>query len=160
MNKRIVLVKLKCYSYFVFEKNKFINEIEDNMIPINNDHLNIQNIEGSKEDFGEKEPNRKEHLNNEFVDCVQELIEYFRKKFIIFFMISIPVMFFEWCIISSFCSVYKNSQIEFFISILVGYLFANIYAFIYCFIPSSLRYFALKNNSSLLFTIAEVTKII
>ena len=163
LNKRIILVKLKCYSYFIFEKNKVSNDELDGITPINNNENNqiiLQNNDNNNEKFGEKQIYQRDNLNNEFIDNVQELIDYFQKKFFLFFGISIIVMFFEWCVVSSFCSVYKNSQIEFFASILVGYLFANIYAFIYCFIPTALRYFALKKNSDLLFKIAEVAKII
>ena len=163
LNKRIILVKLKCYSYFIFEKNKVSNDELDGITPINNNENNqiiLQNNDNNNEKFVEKQINQRDNLNNEFIDNVQELIDNFTKKFFLFFGISILVMFFEWCVVSSFCSVYKNSQIEFFASVLVGYLFANIYAFIYCFIPTALRYYALKKNSDLLFKIAEVAKII
>ena len=161
MNKRIVIVKLKCYSYFALEKNKVNYDEQEGVIPINNNNpMIVQNYENSNDKIEGKETRQRDQLNNEFIVYVQELIDFFKKKFFLFFGASIPVMFFEWCVVSSFCSVYKNSQIEFFASILVGYLFANIYAFIYCFIPTALRYYALKKNSSLLFTIAEVAKII
>jgi hypothetical protein len=163
LNKRIILVKLKCYSYFIFEKNKVSNDELDGITPINNNENNqiiLQNNDNNNEKFGEKQIYQRDNLNNEFIDNVQELIDYFQKKVFLFFGISILVMFFEWCVVSSFCSVYKNSQIEFFASVLVGYLFANIYAFVYCFIPTALRYYALKKNSDLLFKIAEVAKII
>ena len=134
MNEKIINVKLKSYFYYVNEKNKY------------NSDNNLQDT--------------KDYLNNEFIGFVQDLMNYLKKKFLIFSICSLFVVFFEWCLVSSFCSVYKNSEIEFFTSILVCYLFANLYAFIYCFIPTALRYYALKKNSSLLFTIAEVAKII
>ena len=122
--------------------------------------ISIRSNEDIKNNNTGRDKNKKENLNNEFIGFVQDLIDSLKLKFLIFFTASILVMFFEWCVISSFCSVYKNSQIEYFISIIICYLFSNIYAFIYCFIPSSLRYFALKMNSSLLFKIAEIAKLI
>ena len=149
MNKKIVMVKLKSYSYFVQEKNKYNKNLQDEI-------ENEKNIKFNNENKDDK----KENLNNEFIGFVQDLLNYLKKSFLIFSIVSIFVLFFEWCLVSSFCSVYKNSQIEFFISVLVCYLFSNIYAFIYCFIPAIFRYFAVKNNSSLLFIVAEITKVI
>ena len=148
MNKKIVIVKLKSYSYFVQEKNNYNKNLQDE-------------VESEKKiKFNENKIDKKENLNNEFIGFVQDLLNYLKKSFLIFSVVSIFVLFFEWCLISSFCSVYKNSQIEFFLSVLVCYLFSNIYAFIYCFNPAIFRYYAIKNNSSLLFTVAEITKII
>ena len=160
MNKRIILVKLKCYSYFVFEKNKVNGDEQEDMIIPKNAQINFKKNVDSKINFTEKDSDRKEKLNDEFIVFVKELLDFFKTKFVIFFIISIFIMLLEWCVISSFCSVYKNSQIEFFISIIICYLFSNIIAFIYCFIPSVFRYYAIKKNSSLLFIFAEITKII
>ena len=156
LNKKIILVKLKSYSYFIFEKDKVnqINALDGEGM------ISIRSNEDFKNNNTDRDKNKKEKLNNEFIGFIQDLIDSLKLKFLIFFIASILVMFFEWCVISSFCSVYKNSQIEYFISIIICYLFSNIYAFIYCFIPSSLRYFALKMNSSLLFKIAEIAKLI
>ena len=146
MNEKIINVKLKIYSYYVNEKNKYNS---DTNIKLNIDDNNNNNLQDTKD-----------YLNNEFIGFVQDLINNLKKKFLIFSICSLFVVFFEWCLVSSFCSVYKNSQIEFFTSILVCYLFANLYAFFYCFIPTIFRYYALKMNSILVFKIAEITKII
>ena len=156
LHQKIVIVKQKCYSYFIFEKDKVSNNESDNVLVKHNSH----NVINSNMNFGQNEQNKKDILNNEFRGFIQEFSNYFKKKFLIFFIISIPVLFFEWMVVSSFCSVYKNSQIDFFASILVCYLFSNIYSFIYCFIPSFLRLCAIKSNSGLLFKIAEVAKMI
>ena len=145
MNEKIINVKLKSYSYYVNEKNKYNSDTNIKL----NINENINNLQDTKD-----------YLNNEFIGFVQDLIFYLKKKFLIFSICSLFAVFFEWCLVSSFCSVYKNSQIEFFASILVCYLFANLYAFIYCFIPTIFRYYALKMNSALVFKIAEITKII
>ena len=167
MNKQIIEVKLKCYSFFILEKNKL--QLNNKQISNNdkeaftniknvddNGNLDIQISELNNKNYKDK----KKYLNNEFIYCVQDLIDVFKKKLFIFFGLSILVIFFEWCVVASFCSVYKNSQIEFFLSIIVCYLEANIISFIYCFIPTTFRYFAIKNNSSLIFKIAEIAKII
>ena len=155
INKHIVDAKLKCYSFFILEKRKLYLNKKEEISNINEVYTNVKNVyENNKYEA------QKKYLNNEFIYSIQALIDIFKIKLFIFFGLSILIMFFEWCLVASFCSVYKNSQIEFFLSIIICYFFANIIAFIYCFIPTTLRYYAIKKKSSLLFTFAEITKII
>ena len=82
------------------------------------------------------------------------------KQLYILLGVSIIILLFDWLLVSSFCSVYNNSQVEFFVSILVCYLFSNIFSFIYCLVPTTFRYYALKNDSETLFTLYVISKII
>ena len=101
-----------------------------------------------------------EDLTKEYEILIDKIIKYFKKKLYIILGITIIILFLIWCFVSSFCAVYKNSQNEFLISILVCYFFSNIFSFFYCYIPSWLRKYAIENKSKIHFTIAEITKII
>ena len=106
--------------------------------------------------------NQKEENDVEFNNIKDKTINYLKIQFLIFFVISVVVLLFDWLLITSFCSVYKNSQIEFFISISICYFFSILFSFVYCLIPSIFRYFSLKDKScsKTLFIISNLTKII
>ena len=97
---------------------------------------------------------------NEYNNSIKETSKYLKIKLIIFSIATIIVLVFELLLVSSFCAVYKNSRIEFIISILVSYLYSNIISIVYCLIPSILRKCAIDNKSEILFQIALVTTII
>jgi len=101
-----------------------------------------------------------EDLTKEYENLIDEIIKYFKKRLYIFLGIAIIVIFLIWCFVSSFCAVYKNSQNEFLISILVCYFFSNIFSFFYCYIPAWFRKYSIKSKSKIHFTIAEITKIL
>ena len=75
------------------------------------------------------------------------LFKYFRNKLCLDFFLMIFWMIGEWYIVTSFCSVYKNSQIEFFITLIVSFVISIIIPFIYCFILALLRKIAISGNS-------------
>ena len=110
--------------------------------------------------FNRNRIKKEEDLTEEFSELIGIIIKYLKRKLFIFLEITIIVLFLVWCFVSSFCAVYKNSQNEFLISILVCYFFSNIFSFIYCYIPAWFREHAIKNKSKIYFTIAEITKII
>ena len=70
------------------------------------------------------------------------------------------VMFIEWYYISAFCAVYKNTQLNFFVNILISYIFSNIIPFVYCLIPTIFRQNAVKEQSEISFYIYKVFQII
>ena len=110
--------------------------------------------------FNRNRIKKEEDLTEEFSELIGIIIKYLKRKLFIFLGITIIILFLVWCFVSSFCAVYKNSQNEFLISILVCYFFSNIFSFIYCYIPAWFRENAVKNKSKIYFTIAEITKII
>lgn len=151
LNREIIEAKIKCMNLLIPEQIN-VNKIskynrESGDIIIKDEEKNSKNKE-------------KKNTIQDFDNLIKDLLDYLQNKFIIFIIATILVLFFEWCLVSSFCSVYKNSQIEFFSSILVSYFFANIISFVYCLIPSFLRYYALKMKSSTYFLIAKITRII
>ena len=151
LNREIIEAKIKCMNILIPEQNKTNRTIKNNRESGDNFVKNE-----------EKNNNKKEikNLNQEFDNLIKDTLGYLQKKFFIFVIATILVLFFEWCLVSSFCSVYKNSQNEFFLSILVSYFFANIFSIVYCLIPSFLRYKALETKSITYFLIAKIAKII
>ena len=122
-------------------------------------NIKITNIEiESKIEERNDEKDTKE--NDKLKKLIDETIGFFMKQLYILLGVSIIILLFDWLLVSSFCSVYNNSQVEFFISILVCYLFSNIFSFIYCLVPTTFRYYALKNGSETLFTLYVISKII
>ena len=107
-----------------------------------------------------KQINIANNQNEEFNQLKSKLINKFKIQLLIFFILSVLILLFDCLLVTSFCSVYKNTKLIFFMSILIGYLFPNIFSFVYCFILSDFRYYALKNNSKVLFNISEIIKII
>ena len=80
-------------------------------------------------------------------ELVIHLFKYFRNKLCLDFCLMFIWMLGEWYIVTSFCSVYKNSQIEFFMTIIVSFGLSIIIPFIYCFILAILRKIAISGNS-------------
>ena len=137
--KKIIEVKIK------IKQSLYIQSIDDNN--------NIRERDGEGEKVKENEENE---LNKE----VEKIIDYLKIRLIFFCLGTILVLIFELLLITSFCAVYKNSQSEFFISILVSYGLANIVEFFYCLIPACLRYLANNKDSETCFKIAKIAKII
>ena len=122
-------------------------------------NIKITNIEiESKIEERNDEKDTKE--NDKLKKLIDEAIDFFKKQLYILLGVSIIILLFDWLLVSSFCSVYNNSQVEFFISILACYLFSNIFSFIYCLVPTTFRYYALKNDSETLFNLYVISKII
>ena len=86
---------------------------------------------------------KKENIKKEIIE---PMLKFLKIRLIIFAGVTILVLIFVSFLVTSFCYVYNNSQAEIFLSFLVSILFANIYAFIICLIPTSFRY-AWKNLS-------------
>ena len=70
------------------------------------------------------------------------------------------VLFIMWYYISAFCSVYKNSQLVFFVNILISYGYSNVIPFIYCLLPTIFRQEAVKEESRFAFFIAQIFHIL
>ena len=70
------------------------------------------------------------------------------------------VLFFEWTYVSTFCAVYKNSQLKFFVSIIVCYGFANLIPFVYCLAPTILKPDAVSDESRFSFVLGNVFQLI
>ena len=69
-------------------------------------------------------------------------------KYIIFFIISSIFLIIFWFYLSSFCAVYKNTQIYLIINTCISIGISFIYIIIFNLLPSSFRIISLKNESS------------
>ena len=177
MNKRIAEIKMRCYTNFTVGKKKEelkVNEFKEfwesdgGNEPKNKEEIekkeeqdDIQEIENDENISEGEKARRKDKLEKmRLKQLIQEIIALFKKKILISFCIMIVAMFFEWMYISSFCAVYKNSQLKFFESILVCYAFSNLIPFVYCLVPTILKQDAVRDESKYSFFLAKVSQII
>ena len=72
-----------------------------------------------------------------------------------FFVFSILLLIIFWYYLSCFCAVYKNTQIYFIKSILIGYILSLIYPFIFFLFPGLLRIPAIKCPGKCLYKISQ-----
>ena len=69
-------------------------------------------------------------------------------KFVIFFLISIPILIFFWYFISCFCAVYKNTQLILIEDSLLSFGISFIYPFGLYLLPGLFRMSALKDSKA------------
>ena len=176
MNKKIAEIKMKCYTNFIIGKKKDelkVNEFKEFWESEgeggkNKDNLDkkeeiadIQEIENDDNLTEEEKMRRKDKYEKRRLKLlIKQVIAIFQKKLLISFGIIIIAMFFEWMYISSFCAVYKNSQLQFFLSILVCYGFANLMPVVYCLVPTILKQDAVRDESRFSYILANIFQII
>ena len=177
MNKKIAEIKMRCYTNFSVGKKKEelkVNEFRDfwesdgGEQPKNKEEFekkeeidDIQDIENDENLSEEEKMRRKDkYEKRRLKQLIKEVIALFQKKLLISSVIMILAMFFEWIYISSFCAVYKNSQLKFFVSILVCYGFANLIPFVYCLVPTIFKQDAVRDESKFSFFLASVFQMI
>ena len=66
-------------------------------------------------------------------------------KYIIFFISSFILLIVFWYYLSSFCAVYKNTQVYIIINTFISILIGSIYPFLFNIIPGVFRIYSLKN---------------
>ena len=94
---------------------------------------NIINLKNNKE---------KENINEIFLKTKKTLII----KFSFFYIFNFLFLFFFWFYISSFCAVYKNTQIYLIKDTIISFSLSLLYPFGICLIPGILRIKSLKAN--------------
>ena len=77
---------------------------------------------------------------------IEDLKYCLKIKFAISFGVMILFILFFWYYLSSFCAVFKNSQILLSINILIGYVISLLLPFIIALITGSLRFYGLKRD--------------
>ena len=177
MNKRIAEIKIRCYTNFTVGKKKQemkINEFKD-FWESDGDEKNkgkeemdkkdemdeIQDIENDENISEEEKAKRKDKFEKrKLKQLIKDIIALFQKKILISFPIMIVGMFVIWIYVSCFCAVYKNSQLKFFVSILVCYGFSNLIPFVYCLVPTIFRQDGVRDESRFSFFIAYIFQII
>ena len=91
---------------------------------------------------------------------ILNILKSIKIKLAIFFIFTSIFLFFYWYTITSFCAVYKNTQITFMKDSLLSFLLGNLYPFIIYLIPTALRILALRNAKSSLNCIYKLSDII
>ena len=176
MNKKIAEIKMRCYTNFIVGKKKEdlkVNEFKEFWESDGNEQKNkeeldkkeekeeIQEIENDDNLTEEEKMKRKDKYEKRKLKLlIKEVISIFQKKLLISLPILIVAMFFEWMYISSFCAVYKNSQLQFFLSLLVCYGFANLIPVVYCLVPTIFKQDAVRDESRFSFFLANLFQII
>ena len=91
---------------------------------------------------------------------ITNIIKCIKIKLIIFFIFTFIFFVFYWYTITSFCSVYENTQITFIKDSLLSFLLSILYPFIIYLIPSGLRIIAIRNAKINLKCIYKLSDII
>ena len=82
-------------------------------------------------------------------------------KNIIYFILSIIFLIFFWYYLSSFCALYKNSQVHVIKNTFISFSFGLIYPFIINLIPGIFRRIALRsNNKEFIYKISKIIQIL
>ena len=92
-----------------------------------------------------------------------QLLRILFKRYIYFSFVNICFLALSWWYLSSFCSLYKNTQKYLLINTLISFAIALLYPFIFCFIPTIMRYYSLKNlsmDSQIIFKISRIIQIL
>ena len=100
---------------------------------------------------------------NLFQKKVHELKKKLIFKFILFYALSYCLLILFWIYISSFCAVYKNTQIFLIIDTIISFAFSLIYPFGYYLAPGLFRILALrskKKNRQCIYKISLIIQLI
>ena len=90
-------------------------------------------------------------------DKVEELKKCIVIKYTSFFIVDIVFVIFLWYYLSSFCAVYKNSQICLIINTIISFSLSFLYPLIINLFPGIFRIMSLKNkNNKLFFIISKI----
>ena len=176
MNKKIAEIKMRCYTNFIVGKKKEnvkVNQFKDFWESDEEDKNKDEDVRNKKEESAdiaeiendnlpefEKIMRKEKYEKRKLKLLIKDLITLFKRKIWISFIIMILVMFVEWVYISAFCAVYKNTQLNFFINIIISFGLSNFIPFIYCLIPTIFRLDAVREDSKFSFFIYKIFLII
>ena len=99
---------------------------------------------------------------NKSFDTVKKIYKIIKIKLCFFCVITFILFIFYWYIITTFCAVYKNTQIIFIKDSIISFITGLIYPFILYLFPSSLKIICLKNkdnNLKLLYFLSDIIPI-
>ena len=94
--------------------------------------------------------------NNE----ISRIVKYLFFKFIIYFVLSFIFLVFFWFYLSSFCAVYKNTQLHLIKDTAISFSLSSLYPFGLCLLPGILRIPSLKSSKKNMECIYKISKII
>ena len=93
----------------------------------------------------------------------KQLMTNIRNKFIFFFVVNYILLFAFWLYLSSFCAVYKNTQIYLIKDVLISFGISLIYPFLIYILPSIFRIISLnskKDKKIYLYSFSKLLQII
>ena len=111
-------------------------------------------INNTKSKFGENFGNKRGNYENEKSEIEKKfshLCPKYKKIVIIYFLIGFVFLGFNWYMMTSFCSVYKNSGKKLIVNSIISILSSFTLPFILGFIPTMLGYLTKKFNNEKLF---------
>ena len=108
--------------------------------------LSQDEISDLKEKYNLKEINKE----------VKSVVKYITIKCILFFIVSIILLFGFWYYLSAFCAVYYNTQIPLIKDNIISFITSMIYPFLLDLIPVIFRNFSLKNKMKCLYILSKI----
>ena len=87
---------------------------------------------------------------------IKKVIKYITIKCILFFIVSIILLFGFWYYLSAFCAVYYNTQIPLIKDNFISFLTSMIYPFLLDLIPVAFRIISLRNKMKCLFSFSKI----
>ena len=90
----------------------------------------------------------------------ESTVKCLKRKVIIFFIVDFIITGFSWYYCSIFCALYQNTSKYWLISLLISLLIHLVLPFIFCFLPTSLRFFALKKKSKKIYNLNKYLEIV
>ena len=98
---------------------------------------------------------KKETDSKQFIIESRKILKNMKNRIITFFVITLVLMGFFWYYVSTFCSVYRQTQVAWIEGTIITFLFCIvIYAFLY-FIVTLMRYIGLKCHFSYLYSLSS-----
>ena len=131
--------------------NKLEEQLKDKSITYEEKKIIINN---TKNKFGAHFGNKKRKYENEKSEIEKKfshLSPKYKKIVIIYFLIGFVFLGFNWYMMTSFCSVYKNSGKKLIVNSIISILSSFTLPFILGFIPTMLGYLTKKFNNEKLF---------
>ena len=93
-------------------------------------------------------------------ETAAKILKIISKKIIIFFIINFIFLLFFWYYLSSFCAVYKNTQVYLIKDTIISFCLSLIYPFFINLIPGIFRKISLKKENKYLYTLSQLIALI
>ena len=113
--------------------------------------MNLSKINGN-------EDNNKGHI--ELESLKDSLFMNYMKIVVIYFILCFILMAFNWYMMTSFCSIYRNTGVKLLVNSIVSLLVSFIIPFILGFIPTLLGFLAYKTDNKIIKKIYEIVNFI
>ena len=91
-----------------------------------------------------------------FLNKIKVIMNHYKCRIVLFFIIDFILMLFCWYYVSSFCAVYIGTQNDMIIAAILAILFGVIFQMIFSFIITLLRHLGLKNKFNICYKISQI----